>query len=98
MYTTILQSLRQYIDKEKAIILPRFFKTGKGEYGEGDRFLGVTVPNIRLVAKQYSNAPLEVVNRLLDSEWHECRMCALLILVIQYKKAKKELRKERRNH
>lgn len=94
MYTTILQSLRQYIDKEKAIILPRFFKTGKGEYGEGDRFLGVTVPNIRLVAKQYSNAPLEVVNRLLDSEWHECRMCALLILVIQYKKATKELKQK----
>lgn len=92
MYTAILQSLRQYIDKEKAMILPRFFKTGKGEYGEGDSFLGVTVPNIRLVAKQYSNAPLEVVNRLLDSEWHECRMCALLILVIQYKKATKELK------
>jgi len=94
MYTTILQSLRQYIDKEKAMILPRFFKTGKGEYGEGDSFLGVTVPNIRLVAKQYSNAPLEVVNRLLDSEWHECRMCALLILVIQYKKATKELKQK----
>lgn len=94
MYTAILQSLRQYIDKEKAMILPRFFKTGKGEYGEGDSFLGVTVPNIRLVAKQYSNAPLEVVNRLLDSEWHECRMCALLILVIQYKKATKELKQK----
>jgi len=52
------------------------------------------VPNIRLVAKQYSNAPLEVVNRLLDSEWHECRMCALLILVIQYKKATKELKQK----
>lgn len=94
MYTAILQSLRQYIDKEKAMILPRFFKTGKGEYGEGDCFLGVTMPNIRLVAKQYSNAPLEVVNRLLDSEWHECRMCALLILVIQYKKATKELKQK----
>ena len=94
MYTSILQSLHQYIDTEKAIVLPRFFKTGKGEYGERDRFLGVTVPNIRLVAKQYSNAPLEVVNRLLDSEWHECRMCALLILVIQYKKATKELKQK----
>ena len=90
MHTTILQSLRQYIDAEKAIVLPRFFKTGKGEYGEGDKFLGVTVPNIRLVAKQYIHAPLEVVNRLLDSEWHECRMCALLILVMKYKKASNE--------
>ena len=86
MQNSILHSLRQYIDAEKAIVLPRFFKTGKGEYGEGDKFLGVIVPNIRLVAKQYSHAPLEVVSRLLDSEWHECRMCALLILVMKYKK------------
>lgn len=90
MQNSILHSLRQYIDAEKAIVLPRFFKTGKGEYGEGDKFLGVTVPNIRLVAKQYSHAPLEVVSRLLDSEWHECRMCALLILVMKYKKAAEE--------
>lgn len=90
MQNSILHSLRQYIDAEKAIVLPRFFKTGKGEYGEGDKFLGVTVPNIRLVAKQYSHAPLEVVSRLLDSEWHECRMCALLILVMKYKKATDE--------
>ena len=90
MQNSILHSLRQYIDAEKAIVLPRFFKTGKGEYGEGDKFLGVIVPNIRLVAKQYSHAPLDVVNRLLDSEWHECRMCALLILVMKYKKATDE--------
>ena len=90
MQNSILHSLRQYIDAEKAIVLPRFFKTGKGEYGEGDKFLGVIVPNIRLVAKQYSHVPLEVVSRLLDSEWHECRMCALLILVMKYKKAAEE--------
>ena len=90
MNDAILHSLRQHIDAEKAIVLPRFFKTGRGEYGEGDKFLGITVPHIRLVAKQYGHAPLEVVNRLLDSEWHECRMCALLILVMQYKKATEE--------
>ena len=90
MNDAILHSLRQYIDAEKAIVLPRFFKTGRGEYGEGDKFLGITVPHIRLVAKQYGHAPLEVVNRLLDSEWHECRMCALLMLVMQYKKATEE--------
>ena len=90
MNDAILHSLRQHIDAEKAIVLPRFFKTGEGEYGEGDKFLGITVPHIRLVAKQYGHAPLEVVNRLLDSEWHECRMCALLILVMQYKKATEE--------
>ena len=90
MNDAILHSLRQHIDAEKAIVLPRFFKTGRGEYGEGDKFLGITVPHIRLVAKQYGHAPLEVVNRLLDSEWHECRMCALLMLVMQYKKATEE--------
>lgn len=90
MHTAILQSLRQYIDAEKAIVLPRFFKTGEGEYGEGDKFLGVTVPHIRVVAKQYCHVSLGVVNLLLDSEWHECRMCALLILVMKYKKASEE--------
>jgi len=90
MNDAILHSLRQHMDAEKAIVLPRFFKTGEGEYGEGDKFLGITVPHIRLVAKQYGHAPLEVVNRLLDSEWHECRMCALLMLVMQYKKATEE--------
>ena len=90
MNDAILHSLRQHIDAEKAIVLPRFFKTGEGEYGEGDKFLGITVPHIRLVARQYGHAPLEVVNRLLDSEWHECRMCALLMLVMKYKKATEE--------
>ena len=90
MHTAILQSLRQYIDAEKAILLPRFFKTGEGEYGEGDKFLGVTVPHIRVVTKQYCHVSLGVVNQLLDSEWHECRMCALLILVMKYKKASEE--------
>jgi 3-methyladenine DNA glycosylase AlkD len=86
MYYQILESLRQYIDEEKAIVLPRFFKTGKGEYGEGDMFLGVTVPHIRQVAKQYVYVPFDVIEQLLASEWHECRMCALLILVAQYQK------------
>ena len=90
MNDAILHSLRQHIDAEKAIVLPRFFKTGRGEYGEGDQFLGITVPNIRLVAKEFGQVSLEVVNRLLDSEWHECRMCALLMLVMKYKKATEE--------
>jgi len=90
MNDAILHSLRQHMDAEKAIVLPRFFKTGEGEYGEGDKFLGITVPHIRRGAKQYGHAPLEVVNRLLDSEWHEFRMCALLMLVMQYKKATEE--------
>lgn len=87
MQTGIFHQLQGYADAEKAIILSRFFKTGKGEYGEGDRFLGIAVPHIRLVARQFVHAPLDVVARLLDSEWHECRMCALLILVLKCRKA-----------
>lgn len=75
-------------------MLPRFFKTGEGEYGEGDRFMGVTVPHIRTVAKLYADATEEAVARLLGSEWHECRMCALLIWIIQYKKGTRERREE----
>ena len=75
-------------DYEKKTVLPRFFKTGKGEYGEGDKFIGVTVPNVRKVAKQYIDTPLSAVEALLESEWHECRLCALLILVQRYKLGK----------
>lgn len=86
--------MRQMGSEEKRIVLERFFKTGPGEYGEGDRFLGITVPNIRIVAKQYSNVPLDVVEQLLDSPWHECRMCALLILVQRIKHTDDSVRKQ----
>lgn len=65
----------------------RFFKTGKGEYGEGDQFLGVTVPEIRRVARPYQMASDEVIEDLLSSPYHECRLCALVIWVDQFKKA-----------
>ncbi len=82
----IINEIKAYIDPEKARILPRFFKTGKGEYGEGDRFMGVTVPNIRKVAKSNKDVSLELVEKLLQSEWHEVRMCAVLLLVEKFKK------------
>lgn len=84
-YALITKALRSYSDEEKKAVLPRFFKTGKGEYGEGDRFIGVSVPDTRKVAKAYSDSTEDVVEALLESEWHECRLCALLILVRQYK-------------
>ena len=87
-YTRITKALRALCDYEKKTVLPRFFKTGKGEYGEGDKFIGVTVPNVRKVAKKYIDTPLTVVEALLESEWHECRLCALLILVQRYKLGK----------
>ena len=70
----IQQELEAYIDPVKREYLPRFFKTGKGQYGEGDKFLGVVVPNTRQVAKQHKHEPFEVMATLLQSEWHECRL------------------------
>lgn len=70
---------------EKAVVLARFFKTGKGEYGEGDRFRGVVVPDIRTVARAHQCASRGDLIRLLDSPYHEERLAALLIMVEQYR-------------
>ena len=85
-YSRIINELRAYSDDEKKAVLPRFFKTGKGEYGEGDKFLGVIVPNTRKVAKNHKDSPYIVIEMLLESEWHECRLCALLMLIEKYRK------------
>ena len=84
--TRIQQRLRQRATKEKADVLQRFFKTGPGQYGEGDKFLGVMVPNIRAVVKEFRDIPLSEVETLLRSPWHEERLCALLLLVHQFEK------------
>ena len=85
-YSAICRELRSYSTAEKREVLPRFFKTGKGEYGEGDRFMGVVVPDTRKVAKNHNDVSWEVLEALLESEWHECRLCALVILVNRFKK------------
>lgn len=72
---------------EDARELSRFFKTGKGEYGAGDKFLGVRVPGIRAIARQFPDLGPGELNDLLDSEFHEHRFAALAILVGQYKRA-----------
>ena len=79
--------LQGLADPERAKILLRFFKTGKAQYGEGDVFLGITVPLQRALAKKYCHLALKDIKRLLLSEVHECRLVALLILTIQFKKA-----------
>ena len=77
----IQKRLRQFATREKARVLQGFFKTGPGEYGEGDLFLGVVVPDIRRVAKEYQDAPLGEINKILASRYHEERLLALLMLV-----------------
>lgn len=82
--TAAIKALRELADPKKAAFLQRYFKTGAGEYGEGDVFLGVTVPNARRVARQFREISLAQIERLLRSNLHEPRLVALLILVNQY--------------
>ncbi|MEW6585091.1 MAG: DNA alkylation repair protein [Nitrospirota bacterium] len=81
------KDLQKLADPQKASILSRFFKTGKGEYGEGDVFLGIPVPEQRKVAKRYSSLSFPEIQTLLSSRIHEHRLAALLILVIRFKSA-----------
>lgn len=67
--------------------MARFFKTGKGQYGEGDKFLGISVPVQRKIALRYRSLPLTEIANLLASPWHEYRFCALEILVHEYERA-----------
>jgi 3-methyladenine DNA glycosylase AlkD len=76
--------LRRLGDKQRGRILQKFFKTGRGEYGEGDVFLGVRVPDVRKLAKECQNLPLREVLRFLRSSVHEERLLALLILAGAY--------------
>jgi 3-methyladenine DNA glycosylase AlkD len=86
--------LRQFATKERARNLQRFFKTGPGEYGEGDLFLGIVVPDIRTVVKEFQGAPLPDVIRLLKSPIHEERLLALLLLVRAFTKGDDALKKK----
>ena len=80
--TDKLLSLRD--DRQRAVLM-RFFKTGPGEYGEGDEFLGIKVPTTRQVVRLADkDFPLSETELLLNSPWHEVRLCGLLILVKQY--------------
>jgi 3-methyladenine DNA glycosylase AlkD len=79
---TIQKELRLKADAKKSILLARYFKTGPGEYAEGDKFLGLTVPMTRAIVKKYArDATLDDVKQLIQREYHEERLTALLILV-----------------
>jgi 3-methyladenine DNA glycosylase AlkD len=95
MLEEIRKDIRSFARPAHAIDLAWFYKTGPGEYGEGDKFLGVKVPETRAVAREYKNASWETIRELSKSEYHEDRLCAVVILTNQYEKAKdKAIRKD----
>jgi hypothetical protein len=77
-------------DPERALFLARFFRTAAGEYAEGDRMLGLSVPDQRVIAKAFRGLALGEVKALLESEFHEHRLIALLLLVDAHKRADAE--------
>ncbi len=90
MKMTLAQELKAHADKKQARLLQGFFKTGPGEYGEGDMFLGLKVPLVRSIAKKYAGMPLHELEKYLASNIHEERLAALLLLVEGSKKNPKE--------
>lgn len=93
MINEIKKELNLLANKNKADVLQRFFKTGKGQYGEGDKFLGIKVPDQRKISRNYVKLNLKQLEKLLQDKIHEYRLTALLILVQKYEKEdnKKEL-------
>ena len=85
--SNLKNELRDKADPEKAKILRGFFKTGRGEYGEGDLFRGIKIPVLRKLAKNFQDLPRAGVQELLTSKFHEDRMLALLLLMAHYAKA-----------
>jgi 3-methyladenine DNA glycosylase AlkD len=81
---TVRQALKDAADPERAVLLQSYFKTGPGEYGAGDRFLGLRVPQIRALVKRFRDLPLAQTEELLHSGLHEERLLALLLLVQAY--------------
>lgn len=92
--STVKGDLQALANPEKAAFFPRFFKAGPGGYAEGDRFLGVTVPQVRTVAKRHSTLPLPDIAKLLRDPWHEARLAALIILAERYRKTKDPAQRE----
>ncbi len=90
----IKQELKNLADPKRAENSQRFFKTAKGEYGEGDIFLGINLPTQRKVAQKFKNLELEEVKKLLQSKIHEERLVSLLILIQQYEKGDETTKKK----
>jgi 3-methyladenine DNA glycosylase AlkD len=90
----LISELQAIATPERAKASAWFFKTGKGQYGEGDTFIGITTPDLRTICKKYPSLTLEELQVLLNNPIHEYRMAALMILVNQMKKAKGDTQKQ----
>jgi len=90
----VRKELRSMADPVKAAILQRFFKTGPGQYGEGDLFMGIMVPHLRKISKKFSQLRLGEVRTLLYSQVHEERLVALLILVCRYNSSSNSMKEK----
>jgi 3-methyladenine DNA glycosylase AlkD len=89
----ITKELEKLANADQAVNLQRFFKTGPGEYGEGDLFRGIKLPPLRGLARSFKDASLKAITVLLHSRYHEDRSLALFILVDQYKRGDEAVRK-----
>lgn len=86
--TDIINAFTSLHDEKKALHLSRFFKTGEGEYGEGDKFLGITVPQTRSIVKKYAkHLTAEEIVTTINSEWHEIRLAGFLLLIEEFRSA-----------
>jgi len=90
----VKKELKKIANSKKAKLLGKYFKTGEGEYAQGDKFLGITVPMQRKIAEKYREIDLKEIEKLLKSEIHEHRFTGLQILVLKYKKSSEKIKKE----
>ena len=93
--SSAINELKKRSNKSQAVLAQRFFKTAKGEYGYGDIFIGVRVPVIRQIARKYQLLSLTEIEKLTSSKLHEVRLCGLVIITMQYKRAKGEAAQKR---
>jgi 3-methyladenine DNA glycosylase AlkD len=93
MFRQITQELAKLADPEQAAVLRRFFKTGPGQYGQGDMFRGIKVPVLRQIVKKYPDLPLADAEKLLHAGHHEDRLLGLLFLVAGFEKGGAEVRR-----
>jgi 3-methyladenine DNA glycosylase AlkD len=93
--TQVVKEIQALSNRGRAHDLQKFFQTAPGQYGEGDIFLGLTVPQVRTVAKEYKAISLDEIDVLVRSKFHEVRLCGLVILTLQYKAAKERKRNKK---